>query len=160
MRVFNLTDVPTSSVTAQGLLNAPIQVGGVVIAPGKSAEVAVVPMSDIQRLLTAGALALNSLPESYVKAKARFLRTKPTPPPERAQVVRVPTHRAPPREQPAAGTALPTFVSFPRKDTASVVPETVVVPAAVVTAGIAVSSVPEPDSGTDKARFGKKHRGK
>jgi len=155
MRVFNLTDVPTSSVTAQGLLNAPIQVGGVVIAPGKSAEVAVVPMSDIQRLLTAGALALNSLPESYVKAKARFLRTKPTPPPERAQVVRVPTHRAPPREQPAAGTALPTFVSFPRKDT-----ETVVVPAAVVTAGIAVSSVPEPDSGTDKARFGKKHRGK
>lgn len=68
MRVFNLTDVPTPALRANGLVDTSVTIGGVTIAPGKDEMVRSVVPAD-QRLFSIGAVSYTQ-PLSYLRAKA------------------------------------------------------------------------------------------
>ena len=67
MLVFNLTDVSTSTLKAQGLVGVSITVGGTVIPAGESRTLKSLG-SDAQRFLQCGALSLTQ-PLEYLQAK-------------------------------------------------------------------------------------------
>jgi hypothetical protein len=79
MKLFNITDVPTDPLRAQGLLNVPIKVVNVVIPPGESREVAETAraLSELSSYLRARAVSRDLLPASYAAAKG--LNTDGTP---------------------------------------------------------------------------------
>jgi hypothetical protein len=68
MRVFNLTDVSTPTLRANGLVNTSITIGGVTIAPGKDGLVRHVAPAD-QRLFYLGAVS-HTQPLPYLRARA------------------------------------------------------------------------------------------
>jgi hypothetical protein len=72
IEVFNLTDVPTESLKAYGLLSQQIVVGEDLVGPGASVKVPdeASTRAKLQHLLSVGAVALDKLPPEYVVAKA------------------------------------------------------------------------------------------
>jgi hypothetical protein len=73
MKVFNLTDVETPKLRQFHLVAHTIAVGRALIAPGESADVSMDEFkwvrTEVQRLVTLGALAIDSLPAAYTLAK-------------------------------------------------------------------------------------------
>jgi hypothetical protein len=65
MKVFNLTDVETPKLKQHKLLNQTLSIGGSLVAPGGSVE----DRMHARHGLSVGALAVDDLPVSYVKAK-------------------------------------------------------------------------------------------
>lgn len=78
MRVYNLTDVPTTALSARGLVNVPLKVGGVDIPPGEHRDVRSLG-ADEQTFLRCGALSVGEPPSWYRAQKA--LVPAPMPPP-------------------------------------------------------------------------------
>lgn len=79
MRVFNLTDVPTSELLAASMANISISVDGVVIKPGDSAEVKRVAHGELQRYFAIDALAMGQPHQRYLAAKAALATTVDAP---------------------------------------------------------------------------------
>ncbi len=71
MRVFNLTDLPTETLTNRGLLLQHIAVAGRMVAPGEYVDVesSAKVTSDLEFLVTVGAVAIDTLPPPYVMAR-------------------------------------------------------------------------------------------
>lgn len=77
MKCFNLTDVETPDLLARGLVNVVLVVRTTAIKPGESAEVAEDSTSrrDVANYVKVGALAVESLPITYVVQKNRLTRS-------------------------------------------------------------------------------------
>ena len=71
MKVYNLTDVPTDLLEVRQLVGCPVKVGNTVVMPGTWAEIPdrADALSDVNRYRVIGVLAVDVLPEQYVKAK-------------------------------------------------------------------------------------------
>lgn len=71
MKVFNLTDVETPKLKQHKLLNQTLSIGGSLVAPGGSVELkgSAEDRMHARHGLSVGALAVDDLPVSYVKAK-------------------------------------------------------------------------------------------
>jgi hypothetical protein len=85
-QVHNLTDVETPTLRQYGLVEQSIAVGPALLAPGQSMPVDDAHLQHIrpglQRLVSAGALALGQPPPAYLlaKEKARTAAPKPAQP--------------------------------------------------------------------------------
>lgn len=72
MRVFNLTDVETSVLKQQALLNQHIAIGGRMSVPGEFIDVedsSGVIRAKLVHLLTVGAVSIDQVPPAYAHAK-------------------------------------------------------------------------------------------
>lgn len=78
MKVFNLTDVPTSALKAVGWVNTTIQVGSLSVAPGKSIDVPEKFRAELSKYIRPGALALDEAPKGYTAA-CKSSPTLPSP---------------------------------------------------------------------------------
>ena len=95
MRVHNLTDIPTEVLNKYGHIDQQIVVGTELCAPGGSVEVGdtIHLRSQMEHLVSLGALAVGALPPSYASAKAKKAKTAdvivavPIPTPETALAV-------------------------------------------------------------------------
>ena len=91
MRCFNLTDIETPELASRGLVNMTLAVRIHLIAPGASVEVSDDEASrrDAQHYVAVGAMAVDTLPPSYVLARDQRQRAlPPTNTPEPALRVR------------------------------------------------------------------------
>jgi hypothetical protein len=100
VKLFNLTDVSTKSLVQNKLVGHTFAVGAALIAPGDSADV---PedlrarlLPEIQKLITLGAIAMNTLPPAYVAAKAGKPRAPLPPEPSTANLRRPKWQEKPP----------------------------------------------------------------
>lgn len=92
MKVFNLTDVPTTALTSRSMVNVPVQVAGVVIKPGTMADVPDKPAIRSlirQQFETIGVLSMDAVPKGYTGAAAE------SKPPKKAETEVAPTEPAP-----------------------------------------------------------------
>jgi hypothetical protein len=83
VKVFNLTDVPTSALTSRHMVNVPVKVAGVVIKPGTVADVPDKPVIRSlirQQFETIGVLSMDAAPKGYTGAAGR---EEPPPPQEK-----------------------------------------------------------------------------
>jgi hypothetical protein len=81
VKVHNLTDVSTPTLTHLGLINVPIKVGDAIVKPGESTELRVLPAS-ASRFLRVEALSTGANPpKKYLEAKEK-LKPKEAPAPE------------------------------------------------------------------------------
>ncbi len=73
MKLFNLTDVPTPTLKQYSLVNSHIVVGRELLAPGASADLTddAVTRAGLSHYVTVGAIAVDTLPPSYVVAKEK-----------------------------------------------------------------------------------------
>jgi hypothetical protein len=73
MRVFNLTDVPTEQLTQLGLVRQPLGVGRFLVPPGGHEDIPDDPIHTgaAQYFQSVGAVAVGSLPPTYVLAKGK-----------------------------------------------------------------------------------------
>lgn len=71
MRVFNLTDIPTKVLEQRGLVQQHIVVARRMVNPGEFIEVEdlATTRADLTYLLQIGALAINALPPTYLRAR-------------------------------------------------------------------------------------------
>lgn len=71
MKVYNLTDMPTSTLTQRGLLLQGIAIAGRLVDPGEYVDVEDTPTSrgNLEYLLQVGAVAIDQLPPPYVLAR-------------------------------------------------------------------------------------------
>lgn len=78
MKVFNLTDIPTKSLEQYGLVNQHIVVGRALLSPGESVAVAdnAITRNGLQHYVSVGAVAVDSLPPSYVIQKDKASSAK------------------------------------------------------------------------------------
>lgn len=70
MRVYNLTDVSTPVLVSRELVRAPVQVGGVMIQPGKFADIP--NPAGARDLLSIGAISVDQIPGWYLEEKAKI----------------------------------------------------------------------------------------
>jgi hypothetical protein len=81
MKVFNLTDVETRSLRQHKLLKQSVLVAGKLIAPGESVEltepVAGHDHTAMKHPLSVQALAVDSLPDGYLKAGSKSATPAP-----------------------------------------------------------------------------------
>lgn len=69
MKVFNLTDVATPGLRQRRMFNHTFALGGVSVAPGESAEVPDTAHRQVQEMVLAGMLSVDTLPPWYTAAK-------------------------------------------------------------------------------------------
>src|SRR3954465_13363695 len=75
MKVFNLTDVPTSTLAQYGMQNHAISVAKQMVAPGASIDVEAkdeaVERAHLEHFLKIGAVSINERPSSYAAGKVK-----------------------------------------------------------------------------------------
>jgi len=90
MKVFNLTDVPTDALAQYQMVDQTLHIGEFTIAPGESVEVGpneeTFVRAHLTHFLTAGAVAVDEVPESYTKGKATKGTDKGKDPPSAKSV--------------------------------------------------------------------------
>lgn len=94
MKVFNLTDVSTPALVAQGLVGQQIVVGAQLLPPGGFAEVEDTHhrRQQLASMVALGALSIDKLPPAYIRAKSDMAPPPPPPPaPEPPKVEPAPT---------------------------------------------------------------------
>jgi len=69
MIIWNLTDVATAALEERHLVNHTFSIGGVVLEPGASMDVASPNVAAMAPLVQCGALAVERPPHAYVVAK-------------------------------------------------------------------------------------------
>jgi len=96
IRIFNLTDVETSTLKQYGLVNVTIAVGRALVGPGETVETGGddLTLGHLHHFITKGALAVGTLPPEYNLAKSKM--PKPAP-----AVVEKPVEKNEPEAPPA-----------------------------------------------------------
>jgi hypothetical protein len=81
-RAFNLTDLETPELRAQGMVNKPLVIGAVIVQPGQYADVPDNTMTrqQVNKAVIDGLLSVGSLPPKYALLKARLQQAKKLPP--------------------------------------------------------------------------------
>jgi hypothetical protein len=76
VRVFNLTDIPTSALEQRGLVNCQLAVGNRMICPGEFVDVEDTPSlrARLRSVVELGALALDRLPAKYVSQRQQAMQ--------------------------------------------------------------------------------------
>ena len=122
MKIFNLTDVETPALKQRHMVNQSLVVHGKPIEPGASVDFPLpedrpIVARAVQHLLKAGAVAVDKLPDAYVKAKAAVASANKTTASSPTAGVKTITTPAPsPATTPAAP---PAPVSDPTAPTAT-----------------------------------------